>query len=334
MERIKVNITGSATIPNDRWEEGYDFADTILWAKQNDSINMKISTDTCLHVPVARPIVVKALDGVVQVDDNLVQFDDKNCMKELLGIGIGDNVITVQQAANTTPSLLAQLNGKDITSFDAFKYFTKVTEIGMVHNSAMISFGQCAKLKHLTLPDSLTHVENSYYESVWGAIEELDYNNINYCSSMLPYTCKQVTIRTACNFNNPVLMSSNHIIEKIFIKDIETFLKCQYGNAEGIGYGGKSPFSRAGEASLYLIDDPDTKLTSLTIPFSITQINAYALYNLKTIIALSYEGSVSEWLAIPKGELWHTNVPVEYIQCTDGKVGLDDTVETGNTYTE
>ncbi len=59
-------------------------------------------------------------------------------------------------------------------------------------------------------------------------------------------------------------------------------------------------------------------LTSLTIGNGVTEIYGGAFSNCRNLTSISYVGTISQWNAIIKGNLWHYNVPATVVHCTDG----------------
>lgn len=214
---------------------------------------------------------------------------------------MGETLLTVS-AASTITSIGTWFKGNtNIVNVD----------LSVLPNVKVISdaFTSCTNLKRLDCGNATSLLSPFRYVT---GIEELVIHKPVYCGR-----------------NNGGAFENTGGLKKLIIPNVETILKFSV-NTEHTVYN--LIFAMNPNCKLYLLSDESTPLTSLIIPSSITQINAYALYGLNTITALSYEGSVSEWLAISKGGSWHAGVPVAYIQCTDGKAGLDDTIETGNTY--
>lgn len=301
MERIKVNVEGNEQVTSAEWEKGWQMAEDLFWAKQSEEVNIEDLTGK-LYVPVARPSVVKTMDGMVEVDDTFVQFEETD-VRDIMYEKSGEAPLSLSRA-RIIKSIETWFTNSTIKTLD----LTEFTSLGIAQITEWAKY--LPTLQEITLPKTLKQLGTSSWQSglYWA-------NNLKVVRFYTSFS----TIYQAFNVN----------VEKIIVPSAEVYLMCNFSHYNGAGVP-----SQGGKASLYLLSDESTPLTSITIPSSITKINAYALHNLKTITALSYEGSVSEWLAIPKGASWHTNVPAAYIQCTDGKAGLDDTVETGNTYTE
>ncbi len=61
-------------------------------------------------------------------------------------------------------------------------------------------------------------------------------------------------------------------------------------------------------------------LTSITIPNSVTSIGEYAFYDCSGLTSITFNGTLSQWNAISKGDNWNTNTSYYTITCTDGTI--------------
>ena len=59
-------------------------------------------------------------------------------------------------------------------------------------------------------------------------------------------------------------------------------------------------------------------LPSVTIPNSVTNIGSGAFIACTNLTSISYTGTISQYIAISKGNNWHLNVPATIVHCTDG----------------
>ena len=59
-------------------------------------------------------------------------------------------------------------------------------------------------------------------------------------------------------------------------------------------------------------------LPSVTIPNSVTNIGSGAFIACTNLTSISYTGTISQYIAISKGNNWHLNVPAKTVHCTDG----------------
>jgi len=63
-------------------------------------------------------------------------------------------------------------------------------------------------------------------------------------------------------------------------------------------------------------------LTSITIPHSVTTIQYRAFEACTSLKTIIFDGTMEEWQAVEKGNLWHFRTPATHVQCTDGEVEL------------
>ena len=63
-------------------------------------------------------------------------------------------------------------------------------------------------------------------------------------------------------------------------------------------------------------------LTSITLGDSVTSIGSRAFGSCSVLESFTFEGTVEQWNAIPKGERWNFNVPATEVICSDGTVPL------------
>lgn len=63
-----------------------------------------------------------------------------------------------------------------------------------------------------------------------------------------------------------------------------------------------------------------TGLTSITIPDGVTSIGAYAFSGCKGLTSINFNGTITQWNAISKGEGWNSNATE--VVCTDGTVSI------------
>ena len=71
-----------------------------------------------------------------------------------------------------------------------------------------------------------------------------------------------------------------------------------------------------GESAFFFCND----LTSAMIPSSVTTIGGNAFYFCSKLNSIDYNGTVSQWNAIEKGEDWDLGTDDYVVHCTDGEI--------------
>lgn len=66
----------------------------------------------------------------------------------------------------------------------------------------------------------------------------------------------------------------------------------------------------------------NTALTEITFPSSLTTIGQLAFANCASLNNIKYNGTISQWNAINKGNYWKDNVPATVVHCSDGDVAI------------
>ncbi len=61
-------------------------------------------------------------------------------------------------------------------------------------------------------------------------------------------------------------------------------------------------------------------LTSITIPATVTVINSYAFFECSNLKDIHFIGTMAQWYAIEKGDMWNRRTGPYTIHCTDGDI--------------
>ena len=65
-----------------------------------------------------------------------------------------------------------------------------------------------------------------------------------------------------------------------------------------------------------------TSLTSVTIPDGVTRIGNQAFSGCTSLTSVTFEGTVSQWNSISKGDFWNADTPFTEVICSDGTVSV------------
>ena len=65
-----------------------------------------------------------------------------------------------------------------------------------------------------------------------------------------------------------------------------------------------------------------TGLTSITIPDSVTSIGERAFLGCTGLTTINFNGTITQWKAISKGDYWKAVVPATEVVCTDGTASI------------
>ena len=64
------------------------------------------------------------------------------------------------------------------------------------------------------------------------------------------------------------------------------------------------------------------KLSSVTLPLSVTEIGEMAFGYCTNLSTINYAGTKTQWASITKGNNWNDHVPAIVVHCSDGDVNL------------
>ena len=64
-------------------------------------------------------------------------------------------------------------------------------------------------------------------------------------------------------------------------------------------------------------------LKKISLCSQLERISDYAFYNCMNLHNIIFEGTVAEWMAIPKGVNWVHNVPATKVICLNGTIPLN-----------
>ena len=217
------------------------------------------------------------------------------------------------------------------------------------------AFYKCTTIVEVTLPEGFTTIgrcafngcENLSTLNLPSTLKSTTYRDINGCSSLTSLTLPEglesigsqslahsgitsITIPENVYFvdydafcqTNPTLQSIIVVSENQYYKDIDGVLYNKSGTLLSC-----CPAAKTGEL---VIQDEVTKIgsyscycgkiTSLTIPSSVTQIGSNAFRYCSQLATITFTGTKAQWNAITKGSDWRSSTAATKVTCSDGEV--------------
>ena len=197
------------------------------------------------------------------------------------------------------------------------------------------AFYYCSSLKNITIPDNVTSISNRAFEGCSSLTSIIvEEGNSNYCAIDGILYNKQITevICVPKTINGDIT-----IPESITAISSNAFTGCVNITSVTIGNDvtsiGSSAFS--GCSNLTSINIPDnvthigfytfsrcTSLTSITIPNGVTILYEGMIAYCTSLTIIHFNGTVEEWNAIEKWDMWNSDVPATKVICSNGEVSL------------
>lgn len=201
---------------------------------------------------------------------------------------------------------------------------TTITIPDCVTSIGYSAFSGCKGLTNITIPDSVTSIGlGAFSNTAW-------YNNqpdglvyagkvaYRYKGTMPNNTSivlKEGTPGIASNaFSDCNELTSVTIPNSVTNIGDGAFSNCTKLTSITIGNGVKSIGGAAFKSC--------TALTSISIPNSVTSFEYYAFGWCNGLTSITFNGTIAQWNAILKGELWKVGVPATEVVCTDGTASI------------
>ncbi len=291
--------TNLASIQVEENNSTYASQDGILYNKDKTEI---------IEVPLSITGAVTIPDSVTSIDDSMfegctsliqiengVSYVDRwvvDCDTSFTHVSLRENTVGIGDQAFRGCSSLTSITIPDsVTSIGEGAFYgcsslTSITIPDSVTSIGRYAFGYCSSLTSITIPDSVTSIGNSAF---------LD------CVSLTSITVGE---------HNTVYASQDGIL---YNKDKTEFIHIPFGLSGSviIPYGVTSI-----DRAFYDCN----RLTSITIPDSVTSIGDHEFYDCDRLTSITFAGTMEQWNAIKKGSSWAGWTGNYTIYCTDGEI--------------
>lgn len=286
--------------------------------------------------------------SIIMIPDsvtNIGNFAFSGCSGLASITGSATNVSAVARQARPT-SFVVNITSGNIIENSAFSECSGLTSITIPDSVTSIgysAFSNCNRLTTITIPDSVTSIGYSAFSGCKGltnitipdSVTSIGlgafsntawYNNqpdglvyagkvaYRYKGTMPNNTSivlKEGTPGIAANaFSDCNELTSVTIPDSVTNIGDGAFSNCTKLTSITIGNGVKSIGGAAFKSC--------TELTSISIPNSVTSIGYYAFGWCNGLTSITFNGTIAQWNAILKGELWKVGVPATEVVCTDG----------------
>ncbi len=249
-------------------------------------------------------------DCIIEISTNKLIWGGENSVIPNYVTAIGGNAFYGRNLTNITiPRGVTTIGGGAFYGCKALKEITIPNTVKILKG---MTFYNCIGLENITIEEGTSFTEVGEYE--FGFDSYYDVNIKKITSPLSVFGC----FKSMMNIDDPTVAVDS--IETVVLTDTDT----QY----------RAPmFSLVVCIKNLEIGEGITRLTretfdscsfeSVTIPKSVTQIDARAFYDVG-IGTLKYAGTKAQWKAINKADDWVTrnSYMPDYVQCTDGMVAI------------
>lgn len=204
-----------------------------------------------------------------------------------------DGKILTPSSTEGLPTIISNtyIYGKGIIKFNG-----QVTQLGQ---DLVGTFDGCTRLQTVIIPDSVIIIKNNTFRNCTNLVNVYIPDGVTEYPQRMLSGCAKLP-----SFNIPNTVTS---IGSFAMSDCP---KLEYINIPD---------------SVTYIDDAafyNTGIKSATISKNITAIPRLLFSTCKELTNIVYNGTKTQWNAIPKGETWHTYVPATVVHCIDGDVAI------------
>ncbi len=279
------------------------------------------ASGNCLIDTAAKTLVMGCTNSVIPVDGSVTSIGNSaftNC-HDMTSVIIPDGVTRIGDAAFRNCSNLASITiPASVTqiSENAFQQCYDINDVYITDMQAWVNikFGGNESnplanatdgnlylnnqlITRLVIPDGVTSIGNYAFNGC-GSIESVVIpDSVTRIESRAFYRCgglRSIDIAAGVKTIGDNAFEQCSRLAKITLSD-------------GVESIGNSAFSHC------------TALNVITLPKSIIVLGD-AMFSLSALTDVTYEGTIAEWNAIPKGVLWDSWTPAYVIHCTDGDI--------------
>ena len=210
-----------------------------------------------------------------------------------------------------------------------------------IHNDTKIiasgAFSACEGLTNVTIPDGVTAIgAGTFFEcysltsvTIGDSVTSIGENAFGSCGAL-----RSVVIGSGVTSIEKNAFIGCGILTSVYIKDIAAWCNISFGNnyANPLRWRGKLYVNNeliteltipSGVTSIgaYAFENC-ASLTSVTIADSVTSIGDRAFMGCESLTSIIFKGTIEQWNAIKKGEIWMYKLPGKAVVCLDGEVAL------------
>lgn len=190
----------------------------------------------------------------------------------------------------------------------AFYYCSELNSVSLSYGVISIgkgAFYECEKLKTISMPNSIESIgEEAFYRC-------LSLHNITIPESVTNISTRAFIFSGLWNITVPgsVLKISSWAFDEVSLQSVTI-----ENGVEEISQGAFYSCQR---------------LTSLSLPATITKIQSLAFADCKKLSNITFAGTIEQWNAIEKADSWYTalgnpysRIPARKVVCSDGEVDI------------
>ena len=234
----------------------------------------------------------------------------------------GNKALTYIQIPNTVTKIEDGSYGDG-----AFYNCTSLTSVTLPDSLTSIgsfAFNGCNKLASINIPESVKSISNGAFGGCSSLVSVTLLNTMTMMGRAIFQDCTSLTSvtlpDTITNFDSVSIFDGCSSLTSVTLPDKMTII-------------GAAAFMDCTELVSITIPESVTsiegsafrgcnKLASITIPSGVKSINYRAFYNCPKLTDFNFNGTMSQWASITKGNEWNLNSAFTVVHCTDGDVTL------------